>query len=1238
MNPKLLTRLLVFVLFLSLPVDFARPARALSLPAVQTGDVTNRTIYVDQSNTSGIEDGSPAHPFRTISNGLALAASGDTVLVAPGRYAEHVVLGSGETLRSSNGPAVTVIEPGTADTVVTCAEGARLDGFTVRGGLALNTAAVGCSDASPTIVNNWIVGIGGNGVRLWGSRNGEIAHNRIWGDPSFDNGGCPCNAVVANGGVRIHHNEIYAADTNGNAKVIEIADSYDSSWPPFRIASNLLVGTLWIFDSVSHAGGQNLVANNVLLGGINGASGNTGPVLIANNTIIGNVYLQSNTRARLINNIITSGLSAPSQYLIEVSHNNFGGPSYPAYVGISGNISKPPAFVNPVSSDYHLTACDPGIDQGAPVPELANDFDGDPRSLDGNGDGQAVPDMGADERVYDARSDCHRLWFPVVGRGSGADLPAPAPNMSVKLKQREAWPGWNNQLGGTGLYVADVDGDGANEIVGGSYSGQDSSSAAYYYRNHFLQALRFNSVGYRSVWTSDYHSAGSEIRRSELLDFDSNGVQEIYQFLRDGSVDISDPNSATTRRIEPAPAEFHWHFRCLQVPVAIPDNDPAGATCSVSVPDTLTIQDISVDITLHHTYIGELSLMLVSPTGTWVPLHNRSGGSADDIVGNYPATLTPAQSLESFFGENTSGTWILQMRDYGAGDLGRLDSLQLNFSTTARLRPNTVSSAQGDLDGDGATEFALLNEAGVLTVAEANTLDIKWQRRVPAAALERLMVTAGDVTGDGRAEVASSTGQIFDGVTGDLIWDKGSPFGVALVVTDVTGDNRSEILAGDSSGWLNAYELSNPAPLWRVNTQSGFTGFQLADVNRDGRLDIVIGDGPIQAYDTHTLSRMWTISNPSYDGVANLAVGDTDGDGALELVFGDRLGSGRGAHFYVYDIESQQLEWRSDTRMGPMSLATLDINGDNVPERFVGAQTVLSSRGEGKVMAVDGASGQVIWEQDGLDSVLGLSLVDANGDGRPELWAHTEHRLQVFDPEIGAVLWRSYVLGADSIRQPNFTQLDADPALEILVTSDVSAVVFDGAQYQEQWRSADVSGGIRDSSVADLDGDGQKELALATQRQILVLDPKTMDVRWWGDLPYNILTLSAGDVDGDGNAELVAGSWSGQLLVLDGKSLIVERGVQLAPLVLSPIDAVTQILAINRTDGSLPSIYALAGDDLRLLDGRDLSLMGHKSVGNGSLMGPSLRPSPPVQSQPAELSMNTAAAAYRFELLPLTQR
>lgn len=86
------------------------------------------------------------------------------------------------------------------------------------------------------------------------------------------------------------------------------------------------------------------------------------------------------------------------------------------------------------------------------------------------------------------------------------------------------------------------------------------------------------------------------------------------------------------------------------------------------------------------------------------------------------------------------------------------------------------------------------------------------------------------------------------------------------------------------------------------------------------------------------------------------------------------------------------------------------------------------------------------------------------------------------------------------------------------------------------------------------------------------------------------------------------------------------------------------VLATDRTDGSLPSIYALArghalaSDDLRLLDGRDLSLLGRKAVGNGSWIHLSLRLSPPVQHQPTELSLTTAAAAYRFELLPLTQR
>ena len=65
----------------------------------------------------------------------------------------------------------------------------------------------------------------------------------------------------------------------------------------------------------------------------------------------------------------------------------------------AGNIDADPLFVNPSAGDYHLGAGSPCIDVGTnAAPDLpARDFEGDPRILDGDGDGTAVVDMGADE-------------------------------------------------------------------------------------------------------------------------------------------------------------------------------------------------------------------------------------------------------------------------------------------------------------------------------------------------------------------------------------------------------------------------------------------------------------------------------------------------------------------------------------------------------------------------------------------------------------------------------------------------------------------------------------------------------------------------------------------------------------------------------------------------------------------------------------------------------------------------
>jgi hypothetical protein len=67
--------------------------------------------------------------------------------------------------------------------------------------------------------------------------------------------------------------------------------------------------------------------------------------------------------------------------------------------GQFGNISEDPLFVGPVVGDYHITADSPAVDAGNPSPVglPAEDFEGDPRIVDGDEDGTPRVDMGHDE-------------------------------------------------------------------------------------------------------------------------------------------------------------------------------------------------------------------------------------------------------------------------------------------------------------------------------------------------------------------------------------------------------------------------------------------------------------------------------------------------------------------------------------------------------------------------------------------------------------------------------------------------------------------------------------------------------------------------------------------------------------------------------------------------------------------------------------------------------------------------
>ncbi|WP_256334642.1 S8 family serine peptidase [Lentzea albidocapillata] len=126
-----------------------------------------------------------------------------------------------------------------------------------------------------------------------------------------------------------------------------------------------------------------------------------------------------------------------------------------------------------------------------------------------------------------------------------------------------------------------------------------------------------------------------------------------------------------------ASATFSWvvstvgncDARTNSTPVRIPDNTTVTSTIAVSGCAGNASATASIKVSITHTYKGDLVVDLIAPDGTVYNLHNRSGGSANDINTTYTRNLS---------GEAANGTWTLRVRDAAYLDTGTLNNWTLD--------------------------------------------------------------------------------------------------------------------------------------------------------------------------------------------------------------------------------------------------------------------------------------------------------------------------------------------------------------------------------------------------------------------------------------------------------------------------------------------------------------------------------------------------------------------------------
>ena len=113
---------------------------------------------------------------------------------------------------------------------------------------------------------------------------------------------------------------------------------------------------------------------------------------------------------------------------------------------------------------------------------------------------------------------------------------------------------------------------------------------------------------------------------------------------------------------------------------SIPDNRPTGITDAISLSGTGTVQRIEVAIDITHTYVGDLRIVLLSPTGRRAVLHNRTGGRADDL--HLKLASGPGSALVPVIGQPVTGEWSLRVTDNARVDTGTLDHWSISVATS----------------------------------------------------------------------------------------------------------------------------------------------------------------------------------------------------------------------------------------------------------------------------------------------------------------------------------------------------------------------------------------------------------------------------------------------------------------------------------------------------------------------------------------------------------------------------
>ena len=442
-------------------------------------------------------------------------------------------------------------------------------------------------------------------------------------------------------------------------------------------------------------------------------------------------------------------------------------------------------------------------------------------------------------------------------------------------------------------------------------------------------------------------------------------------------------------------------------------------------------------------------------------------------------------------------------------------------------------------------------------------------------------VAAADATGDGRAEIVVGLGpgcctslHVWDVLAGSRIGET-FPFGArseegALVAAgDVSGDGRAEVLAAPHfGGRVSVFPASGGAAFRSFvafDPPGALRAIAAGDLAGDARVELVAGGlgatgAQIKVLDAGTgatLASLFPFGSDIVTAIA-VAVGDLDGDGSREVIAAATTPEGTRVRAIGLDGTSVASFYALEPGLAPgVSLAAGDVDGDGKAEIVLGSGPTTAppapAHGPAQVIAVFDRTGRALGRfaafAGRFQGAVHIASGDLTGSPRPEIVTAPGEgipaEIGIYDDEWRPDRERGNRLASFLAFEPTFLggasialgDLAGDSRAEIVAGtgpgrvaevrvfdprgSRLSAFVAFGEQYK---------GGIA-VAAGDLDADGRAEVVAST------LEPPAR-IRIFGSggearallLPATdgaAVEIAVADLDGDGRGEIVTGRVAG---------------------------------------------------------------------------------------------------------------